>query len=171
MNQQEEQIKELFQQLKRDDERRAPSFTSVWQTAMSRSNRAAGRWPVLRVALAAIVLLMLAGVWFVFSRQTAVEQVRQPPAPPEVRVPQVPHSDPPPKIVWSNKQPRKVVRHRRAPAPEPPLEVMISQWRSPTDFLLKIPAAQGVKEVPHLGVLRMQIKPLVIEQQNEMEEL
>src|SRR6185503_5262090 len=115
MNQQEEQIKELFQQLKRDDERRAPSFTSVWQTAMSRSNKAAGRWPILRVALAAIVVLMLAGVWFVFSRQTSVERVAQPPAPPEVSVPSVPHNDPPPKLASSDNPPRKVVRRRRAP--------------------------------------------------------
>ena len=171
MNQSEDQIKELFRQLKQDDERHAPSFASVWQTAVTCSEKAAGGWPVLRVALAVIVLLTLAGAGFVFFRQTAGEQVAQPPAAPEVKVPQVPHNDPPPKMASSDHQPRKVVRHRRAPAQQQPIELVVSQWRSPTDFLLKTPEIRGVKEVPHLGVLRMQIKPLVIEQQNEMEEL
>ncbi len=171
MNQSEEQIKELFRQLKQDDERHAPSFASVWQTAVTRGEKAAVGWSILRVALAVIVLLTLAGAGFVFFRQTADKQVARPPATPEVNAPPAPHNDPPPKLASYDNQPRKVVRRRRAPAPAQPLEVMISQWRSPTDFLLKTPAAPGVKEVPHLGVLRMQIKPLVIEQQNEMEEL
>lgn len=173
MKQEEEQIKELFRQLKQDDERRAPSFAKVWETAVTRDERVARSWPVLRVALAALVLLMLAaGAGFVFLRQTPeVKQAARPSATPEVKAPLAPQSNPRPKIAVTNKQQRKFVRRRRVPAREMPLEPVISQWRSPTDFLLKTPAVRGVKEVPHLGVLRMQIKPLVIEQQNEMEEL
>lgn len=170
-SQEEEQIKELFQQLKQDDERHTPSFARVWETAVSGGERAGGGWPILRAAVAALVLLMLAGSWFVFFRRPASERLAQLPAVPEVRLPQTPISKPPPKLASSNNPPRKVVRRPRAPARQMPLELVISQWRSPTDFLLKTPEPRWLKEVPRLGVPHVEIKPFVIEQNNEVEEL
>src|SRR5262245_13181330 len=129
MNQQEEQIKELYQQLKRDDERQAPSFASMLETLVTQRERAAGGWPVLRFALAALGLLLMAGGWFVFFRRSTNEQVVGPPAPPEIKIPQVPHSDPPPKMAVSDNKPPKVVKRRHAAAQRLPVELMISQWR------------------------------------------
>ena len=50
------------------------------------------------------------------------------------------------------------------------MNVLVSQWRSPTDFLLKTSGQRWLNEVPRLGVPRMEIKPLEFEQKNEMEE-
>ena len=171
MNRREEQIKELFQRLKQDDERSAPSFANQWETAVTRGEKAAGGRPGLRFAIATIMLMTFAGAGVLFFRQAGGEQKTQPPDAPEISVPRVPPSDPSPVMALSDNKTAKVVRRRRAPEQRLPLEVMVSQWRSPTDFLLKIPEVRRLKEVPHLGVLRMQIKPLVIERQNEMEEL
>ncbi len=171
MNQQEEQIKELFQQLRRDDERHTPPFAGVW-AVVERGAPTSWGWPAWRVALATIVLLMLAGVWAVSFRQPADERFARPPAPPESAVPRVPEGVAPPSgLASSTGKPPKLVRRRRVPAPPLPLDALVSQWRSPTDFLLRTPGEQWLKEVPRLGVPRAEIKPLVIEQKNELEEL
>jgi hypothetical protein len=171
MNRREEQIKELFQQLKQDDERYAPSFANQWETAVTRGEKAAGGWPVLRVAMAAMILMTFAGAGVLLFRLAASEQVAPPPDAPKVSVSPAPYTEPPPMIALSGNAPPKVVRRRRAPAQRLPLEAMISEWRSPTDFLLKTSEARWLKEVPRLGVPRVEIKPFVIEQNKEMEEL
>lgn len=116
--------------------------------------------------MAVIVLTTLTGAWFVFFRQSAGEQIAHPPAPPEVRLPRAPHvSLPPPLTAFSGGKPPKVVRRRRA-LPALQMDALISQWRSPTDFLLKTPGEQWLRETPRLGAPLAEIKPLVIERKN-----
>lgn len=116
--------------------------------------------------MATIVSMTLTGVWFVFFRQSAGEQVTHPPAPPETRLPRAPHAgSAPPLTAFSGSKPLKVARRRRA-SPAPQMDALISQWRSPTDFLLKTPGEQWLREAPRLGAPLVEIKPLAIERKN-----
>src|SRR5262245_61209851 len=70
--QEEKTIKELFQRLKQEDERRAPSFADSWAAARSRlktrgqSVRAqASNWP--RWSLAAVAAILIAVGFIVYS--------------------------------------------------------------------------------------------------------
>lgn len=47
---------------------------------------------------------------------------------------------------------------------------LLSQWRSPTEFLLHTPGDQLLKTVPRLGGSLIEIKALAPEQKNELEE-
>lgn len=163
--------KELFQQLKQDDELSAPSFAGMLETAALSGESKSGRWLSLRLAMVPIaaVLVLLAGGWFLFVRQ---EQILLPPPPPEDANQSGKLSCNcdgdllPPK----NDKPPKAVRRKRS-APPMQMNALVSQWRSPTEFLLKTPEQRWLNEVPRLGVPRMVIKPLDFEQKNEMEEL
>lgn len=162
-------IKELFQHLKQDDQFSVPSFANVMNKAASGEGKPIG-WFKLRVAMVPIaaVLVLLMGGWFLFARQ---EQVLLPPPLPE----DANQSGklacncggelPPPK---QDKQPKAVRRKHSASRMQ--INALVSQWRSPTDFLLKTPGQRWLNEVPRLGVPRIEIKPLEFEQKNEMEE-
>ncbi len=171
MTEEQEKLKtkELFQQLKQDDERHAPHFAGVLETALSRGETSGWGWLAPQVVM--LMLIALAGGWFVFFKRSANELAARPPAPPEIKIQRVLPSDPPPPLVASSEdKPPKFVRRRRI-SPPMQMNALISQWRSPTEFLLKTPGERWMKEVPRLGVPRLEIKPLVIEQKNEMEEL
>jgi hypothetical protein len=53
----EKTIKELFQRLKREDERRASSFADSWAAAQSRMETQASNWPRWALAAAAVILI------------------------------------------------------------------------------------------------------------------
>ena len=172
----EQKAQKLFQQLKRDDELSTPSFARVLERAAVSGEGNSGGWLRLRLMMAPIaaLLVLLAGGWFLFARRVQI-LVPPPPTLPTLlsenakngtillamRPNQVP-------IARDNKSP-KVVRHKRS-APLMQTGLLISQWRSPTDFLLKAPGQRWLNEVPRLGVPRIEIKPLEFEQKNEMEE-
>lgn len=59
-------IRESFAQLRRDDERQAPSFVKTWEAAAART----GKRPALALAAAAIVLIAGA-LWIVAPQQPA----------------------------------------------------------------------------------------------------
>ncbi len=173
MEQPDRQFNELFQQLKQEDACRAPSFARAWASATSRDAARASHWPVWPVAVAALALLVCVGAWFAFFRRAPVEQIALPVTRPAQDIAPAPLRELPPVIAASTGKPVKLAkRQRRNPAPQLPLETLVSQWRSPTGFLLKTPGERWLNEVPRLGVPRLEIKPFVIEQQqNEMEEL
>ncbi len=172
MEQPDPQFNELFQQLKQEDARRTPSFARVWATATARGTDGGGHWLVWRVAAAALALLVCVGVWFALFRRAPVEQIALPVLPPAEHVAPAPLREPQQVVAASTGRPVKRAKQRwRKPEPPLPLETLVSQWRSPTDFLLKNPGEHWLKEVPRLGVPRVEIKPFVIEQNDEMEEL
>ncbi|MBI1762672.1 MAG: hypothetical protein HYR56_14655 [Acidobacteria bacterium] len=173
MEQPDRQFNELFQALKQEDTRRTPSFTRTWATAAAHSADNANQRPVWRWAVVALALLACAGVWFALFRRAPVERIALPVTPPAEHAVPAPLREPQEQAIAasSGKSVRQAKQRRHRLSPPLPLETLVSQWRSPTDFLLKPPGERWLKEVPRLGVPRLEIKPFVIEQNNEMEEL
>ena len=52
----------------------------------------------------------------------------------------------------------------------PSINALVSQWRSPTDFLLNTPGQRWLNEVPRLGVPHVEINPFDFERKDEMNE-
>ncbi len=149
MKREEERIRKLFQQLREDDERNAPAFTHDWNVALLRLEKPRRHWGVWRLTAAAIALILLGAGWWMFfrqptTRQALIEIVRSDPPPPHVTPPTV---SPLPVPV---KNPHYVIRQQRhVVRPQPPAN-LISQWRSPTESLLRTPGEQVFKRVPRL---------------------
>ncbi len=164
----ERKAKELFQQLKRDDALCAPDFFRVMNAALANGGRPSAKWRRLRLAvipMTATLLLLLSGWLWLVQRQ----QVFLPPDPPELSKKGFCNCPTEPVIAKSYAL-QKAVRYKRTTSPKP-INTLVSQWRSPTEFLLKKPGERWMKEVPKLGVPRLDIKSLDFEQKNEMEEL
>jgi hypothetical protein len=110
----DETLKALYCEMRREDERRAPSFERVWQAAAARRKKAIPRavWGI--AAAAALVLLLGAAGALLFGPwgRPAVS-----PAPPIVQT--------------------------HTPALPLPTEPWISTWESPTAFLLEPPVASS----------------------------
>ncbi len=171
MNQdwEEKKLKGLFHELRQEDERLAPSFARDWEAALSRIGKAHHPWRVFRVAAATVMLIVLGSSVFIFFRQPA----RQPaptgtPAEAPASVASRTHQSPPP-IVPLFKAPGKelprAVRRQLSARPRQPA-VFISQWRSPTDFLLKSPGEQLLKTVPRPGESVREIKASMPDENN-----
>src|SRR5262245_10511586 len=151
MKREEERIRERFQQLREEDERAAPSFTCDWNVALSRRERPRRRWAVWRLAAGAAALILLgAGClvwWMSFSqsikRRALVEIGESNRSSPDVAAPVFPS---PPTVKYPPKGTR---RQRQFVRPQPPA-ILISQWRSPTESLLRTPGGQLFKRVPRL---------------------
>ena len=147
MKREEERIRKLFQQLREDDERKAPAFTHSWNVALLRLEKPRRRWGVWRLTAAAIAVILLGAAWWMFfrqptTRQAPIEIVRSGPPPPYVTPPTVSPSPVP------GKNSHYVIRRQRPVVrPQPPAS-LISQWRSPTEFLLRTPGEQLFKRVP-----------------------
>lgn len=129
-NGQEQQLKEHFLNLRREDERQAPPFHRQWEAALAQRSQAGGeQWhlPVVARAVAAAVLLTLAGI-FCFSKQAS----RLPGLPRDASLDFVFPESQPPDVPWQT-------------------VVLISQWQSPTDFLLSSAGARFFEIVSPLG--------------------
>lgn len=164
----ERKARELFQQLKRDDALSAPDFSHVMNAVVTNGERPSARWRNLRLAMiptTATLLLLLSGWLWLVQR----EEVLLPPDPPELSTKAFCNCPTEP-VIARNDAPPKVVRYKRTTSLKP-INTLVSQWRSPTEFLLKKPGERWMKEVPKLGVPRLDIKSLDFEQKNEMEEL
>ncbi len=114
MNQdrEEKKIKELFDELKRQDERRVPSFARLWAAAVARSESVPHRNVRLRFAVAFAALALIVVVLANFLKQPTTPSAST----------------------------------KRAE-----LAASISQWQSPTDFLLVPVDRQLLKTLPRLG--------------------
>ncbi len=62
----EKEMRELFEALRREDERVAPPFSRSWESALARMRKPSRAWRPLRAVAAATVLTLL-GVFVVFS--------------------------------------------------------------------------------------------------------
>lgn len=166
MEQPDPQFNELFQELKEEDARHAPAFTRVWANAAALSKNDSPRWRMWPVAITALALLVCAAAWFAIFRRTTEEQIALPVNPPAPIVLPATPRETQRVVIASNRGVRQAKPRHRKPATPLPLEALVSQWRSPTDFLLATPGERWLKEMP-----RVEIKPFVIEPQNELEEL
>ncbi|MCI0332861.1 MAG: hypothetical protein L0228_06525 [Planctomycetes bacterium] len=142
MKREDESARKLFQQLREEDARSAPSFTHDWNVALSRRDKPRRRWAAWRLAAGAAALILLgAGSWMFFRQatkpQAAMESVRPDPS---------------------------------AHAATPPA-ILISQWRSPTESLLRTPGEQLFKRVPRLDESLLNIKVTIPDQETKLEEI
>src|SRR5215475_14780608 len=175
MREEDPNIKELFQRLKREDERRAPSFARCWTTARSQLEQRRRRRLMWWLAAAGMASLSLSAGWLIISNrepkrvkpaETAVR--RDPPTRPvETLAPPVPspiHEPSPP----ANKG-VALKQRRNSPAPQPDL-ASLSEWRSPTEFLLRTPGATLLRTVPRLGASGIVSGSPAPEQKDNLEE-
>lgn len=168
MKREEERIGKLFQQLREEDERNAPSFTHDWNGALSRREKPRRSWAMWRLVAGVAALILLGagclGWWMSFRqstrRQAPIDSVRSDrPAPSSTPPPVSPSPVP-------VRNPPNIIR-RRGPfvRPEPPA-ILISQWRSPTESLLRTPGEQLFKRVPRLDESLVNIKATIPGQKN-----
>lgn len=160
-NQEERTIRELFQQLRRDDESAAPSFVGSLAPASSRHKGANHQRLVWQVAAAIVVSLLLGGAWLIFSGRNT-----KTPGPTDVvnsggaPAPRV--EAPPPNPSPSSSEERQIKpdrQHRKQRRAQlRPETLLLSQWRSPTESLMRTPGEQFLKAIPRLNESLIEIK-------------
>lgn len=132
----EEEIRELFQELRREDARGVQSFADAWSVARSSKGKSGHRCIVWRLAAVSVVLAALGAGWWIDSRRSAREGM-----------------------------PIQLVRSDRTVATGATPTVMpVSQWRSPTESLLRVPGEHLFKRVPRLDESVVNIKAVVADQ-------
>ena len=110
-NWEDNRIRDLFVELRSHDEAQAPGFDGVWGAAVARAESARRRRYVVRVALIAAALAVSSLIaGRAFFRDRRPQTVHVPGAP------FIPAAD----LPWQT-------------------AVLICEWRSPTDFLLRSP--------------------------------
>jgi hypothetical protein len=168
----ENRIKELFHELKQEDERRAPAFARILEAALSGSAKTRQPWPVLPVAVAAAMLILVGVFVFTVSRQSATETYQaessssepvaplaEPPAP-GLAV-SAPHKNESPNKPEPTRSARRRVAQLRRLSP-----TLISEWHSPTDFLLETSGWQLLRTTPRVDESITSIKGLFPEEMN-----
>lgn len=174
MNQEREErtIRELFRQLKRGDEQSAPPFATSLAAARSRNQRA-DRFRFVRPAVVAImVLLLFGGAWLIFSKRSRKPQLlidvgsAETPAP-KIELPAAPEPTPSLIPALSMDQTMKSSGHRQKPRGLRASTLLVSEWRSPTGSLLRMPGEQLLKTVPRLDESLIEISPLAPSRQQD----
>ena len=155
LDQDEKKLRALFHDVRAEDERDAPSFAYDWQAAVDRLRPAGRLWPGKWVLVAACIVVVVYGSWFFFVRDTSHRAIDDSgpvagvsPSAPQERAPGPSQAATVDISRLPSKKPSARTRHRSATAME--ASALISQWRSPTDFLLKFPADRLLKSVPRL---------------------
>jgi hypothetical protein len=157
-SQQEQTIKQLYQRSREADEAAAPSFAHAWEAARLRMRKPRS-FPLFKFAAAAFVLAIFAGSWWLGSSWLAPEErlIAPTTSVPFVSSQQKPdigdidvsgHSGGPVEPSRSNGiRSRLRVQRRAAHMPA----VLLSQWRSPTEFLMQALDDRMLKTVPTFG--------------------
>ena len=170
IDREDEDIQRLFQQLREEDERNAPSFAPDLNNSLSRPQRRLHLWAVWPVAATALIILLGTGWWILFRQSTKLQ------APIEVARSDTFASDNVQPVSSSPalgdkpsfsplrsriKDPHDTVRrHHPFVRPQPPA-ILTSQWRSPTESLLQTPGEQLYKKVPRLDESVVNIKAII----------
>jgi hypothetical protein len=170
----EKRIKQLFHELRQEDERHAPSFTSVLQAASSKARQAGPALFSLRVAVAAAMLILVGGLVFILLMPSLppAESENSESSPPTVKLPYrqtqppAPQIQPAPTLEAHQRKRPSLVRHKRSAARSRQPAMLISEWQSPTDFLLRTPGEQLLKTVPRVGESLIDFKPIIRDEKN-----
>jgi hypothetical protein len=178
----ENRIKELFHELRRDDERRAPAFARTMDAALSRSVKTHRGWQLLPVAAATVMLILIGLSVFIIFRQSSTKTYQaaevEPVAPPDqssqpeviVSAPRkngspnkngLPNKNGSPDRIESPKPGKRRVARQRKLSP-----TLISDWQSPTDFLLETSGRQLLRTTPRVDESITSIKGLFPEKMN-----
>lgn len=166
----EKTIRQLFRDERQADESVAPHFAATLEAALTRRRKYRAGWLSFRVAFAIVALVAVTGavigVVRFFPVRSGNEQSAVVARDPNqlARTPPWVEVDPPP----SRKLPlpatiSRTRRHRQTPARAASL---ISEWRSPTEFLLRTPGDQLLKTVPRVGTSAIEIKVNFSDQKN-----
>src|SRR5262245_24614992 len=135
----ERTIRELFQQLRRDDERDASAFTGGLAPASSLREGASHAGLVWQAVAAVVLSLLIGGIWLSFFGRDAktygpAGAVKSGRVAPKVEAPgpnQTSHS-----IVERTTKPGRQ-HQKQKPTQLRPETLLLSQWRSPTESLMR----------------------------------
>ena len=149
----EKNIRKLFAETRAVDEQNIPAFSAVLQCSSNVENT---------VRIGPLLAIFMAMVILISGFVAAVVYFRKP-------APQIVNSNENKKQQMTNDQPlpiepekttppapRRIVYRPQKKAPRR-TDLMISQWRSPTDFLLRTPGNEFLKTVPRLNDSRLKI--------------
>lgn len=171
MNQdwEEKAIRQLFRDERERDETVAPHFAATLEAAIARRRPARSGSLIWRAAIAAVALVAVIGFVLLLlgrsgaGRQPVVsitqdESASKTPAPSRSDDVGVAILPPEPS------KPAHGARWRRRSSVRS--ATLISEWQSPTDFLLRTPGDQLFKTVPRVGASAIEIKVNFSDQKN-----
>jgi hypothetical protein len=195
-NWEDEKIKQLFNGLKQEDEQKLPSFARVMAKAredvLSKNNKSARNWLFLKLAFASLLLILFGGSLAITLKHlitkpitsvniakditynnSVIQSISTPYSMAskessndskslEENIPKLPTKS-------SNKKQLKVRKgNLQSKALEIP--ILISGWRTPTDFLLKTPLQsiddQLLKTTPKLKILSIEAQSIISDTNN-----
>jgi hypothetical protein len=162
--QEENRIKELFLELKQEDKRRAPTFARIMEAALSRSAKTRQPWRILPVAVVTVMLVLVAGSLFIIFKQDSTKTYQTERS--ELETPNAKSQPPDVIIAVPNKKESPKSGKRRVTRQTRLSPTLISDWRSPTDFLLKTSGEQLLRTTPRLNESITSIKGFSLEEMN-----
>ncbi|MEK6302707.1 MAG: hypothetical protein AABO41_18510 [Acidobacteriota bacterium] len=168
MNQksEEETIKRLFRETRQADSTFAPDFAATIEAARSRRREVRPRRMALRPAVVTISLVLLAA----FAVVVLIRSATGPSAPvasepsSSVVKPSAVLAGVKPPTVNTPVRPASPIRPRRTLPGR--ATTLISQWRSPTDFLLNTPGNELLKTLPRIGDSSIDIRMNIVDRKN-----
>jgi hypothetical protein len=163
MNQdwEEKAIRQLFRDERETDESVAPHFAATLEAAISRRRPARAGSLIRRAAIAVVALVAVGGfVLLLLGRSGSgpqpVVSIKQEELAP---ITPAPNRSVEVAVAPLSQEPSKPAHHARGHRQSSVrAATLISEWRSPTDFLLKTPGDQLLKTVPRVGVSAIEIK-------------
>jgi len=175
----------LFRDQRQADQRAAPAFAATLAAAMTRAERRKPGAMFLRTAVAAVALVAVSVAALVIFRQSSTSSKITPVAHAGHLLPLpydrsrvedsarkdsiIPSSPLPPEFAPQRvdlRPPRhrpRITSRRQSLAPS---TTLISQWQSPTDFLLMTPGEQLLKTVPRLRESSIKFKTTLPDEKN-----
>ena len=151
---QDNTIKEAFRRLKQADEQGAPDFDRIWELVSSRPRIREHRRLVPALVAAALSVVALVGVWRTWVNKPIEAEPITTSAPP---------LSTPMKGISVGATPEPARARSR---PKRKVVTLISDWRSPTDFLLRSPADDLLKATPRVGDSLLQTRQADLEDKN-----
>lgn len=170
MNQQseEEKIRQLFHELREEDDRHTPSFASILEAALSKTESDKPRRFAWQLALVTASIILIVSLALLILRQSSPQQSINP-APTDdliLRLPDRKIEPSPAPLIMKSVEPRKIIRRKSLPARFHQPSMLISRWQSPTDFLLNTWGAELLKSVPRVTDSAVNLKPISTVEKN-----
>ena len=159
MNQdwQEKAIRQLYRDQRQADESLAPHFGATLEAAVSKRKKDRSGRLILRLAVAVVGLVAVAGIALLLLGRPSHEQAPVAglaPSESGIKPPATPGEPSSASTPSPPKPPRRARPHRQLPERG---AALISQWRSPTDFLLRTPGDELLRSVPRVGASAVKI--------------
>ncbi|HJQ23367.1 MAG TPA: hypothetical protein VKA60_05585 [Blastocatellia bacterium] len=155
-NSEEQKIRQWFHEARQADAAHAPAFADVFAAAQSKPRRDVRRlaWRIAFASVALVAIGIAAFVFFEQSKSQPAIRANLQPLPYYPDSPRTPIAPPVPAVMPA--MPAKIrlaARSRRVAQPRltvEPSALLSFKWQSPTDFLLRTPGADLLKNVPRV---------------------